>query len=159
MVPGSIPGDRILQRLKVLEPQALVTSHEPIPKLATSVETMYSTTKPLKHEKTTLNADPLPVRPGNEIEHCCQHFDPSRPCRSPQKKDHTVFCMACYLPSLNIVPPLDNTMDIDLPRPCFLKTKYADAYAETRDRTGDLQIFSLTLSQLSYRGLIIPKSL
>ena len=25
-------------------------------------------------------------------------------------------------------------------------------YAETRDRTGDLQIFSLTLSQLSYRG-------
>ena len=26
-------------------------------------------------------------------------------------------------------------------------------YAETRDRAGDLQIFSLTLSQLSYRGL------
>ena len=25
--------------------------------------------------------------------------------------------------------------------------------AETRDRTGDLQIFSLTLSQLSYRGI------
>ena len=25
--------------------------------------------------------------------------------------------------------------------------------AETRDRAGDLQIFSLTLSQLSYRGL------
>ena len=25
-------------------------------------------------------------------------------------------------------------------------------YAETRDRTGDFQIFSLTLSQLSYRG-------
>ena len=25
--------------------------------------------------------------------------------------------------------------------------------AETRDRTGDLQIFSLTLSQLSYRGM------
>ena len=25
-------------------------------------------------------------------------------------------------------------------------------HAETRDRTGDLQIFSLTLSQLSYRG-------
>ena len=24
--------------------------------------------------------------------------------------------------------------------------------AETRDRTGDLEIFSLTLSQLSYRG-------
>ena len=27
------------------------------------------------------------------------------------------------------------------------------SHAETRDRTGDLQIFSLTLSQLSYRGL------
>ena len=26
--------------------------------------------------------------------------------------------------------------------------------AETRDRAGDLQIFSLTLSQLSYRGLV-----
>ena len=26
------------------------------------------------------------------------------------------------------------------------------SYASTRDRTGDLQIFSLTLSQLSYRG-------
>ena len=26
-------------------------------------------------------------------------------------------------------------------------------HAKTRDRTGDLQIFSLTLSQLSYRGL------
>ena len=27
-----------------------------------------------------------------------------------------------------------------------------EANAETRDRTGDLQIFGLTLSQLSYRG-------
>ena len=27
--------------------------------------------------------------------------------------------------------------------------------AETRDRTGDLQIFSLTLSQLSYRGVLV----
>ena len=27
--------------------------------------------------------------------------------------------------------------------------------AETRDRTGDLQIFSLTLSQLSYRGYVL----
>ena len=26
--------------------------------------------------------------------------------------------------------------------------------AETRDRTGDLQIFGLTLSQLSYRGVV-----
>ena len=29
---------------------------------------------------------------------------------------------------------------------------YTNISAETRDRTGDLQIFSLTLSQLSYRG-------
>ena len=29
---------------------------------------------------------------------------------------------------------------------------FSKSYAETRDRTGDLQIFSLTLSQLSYRG-------
>ena len=28
----------------------------------------------------------------------------------------------------------------------------ANKSAETRDQTGDLQIFSLTLSQLSYRG-------
>ena len=32
------------------------------------------------------------------------------------------------------------------------KTADCKADAETRDRTGDLQIFSLTLSQLSYRG-------
>ena len=32
---------------------------------------------------------------------------------------------------------------------CLAKTQ---RYAETRDRTGDLQIFGLTLSQLSYRG-------
>ena len=31
-------------------------------------------------------------------------------------------------------------------------TKAMRNSAETRDRTGDLQIFSLTLSQLSYRG-------
>ena len=29
------------------------------------------------------------------------------------------------------------------------------ASAETRDRTGDLQSFSLTLSQLSYRGYVL----
>ena len=30
----------------------------------------------------------------------------------------------------------------------------SEGNAETRDRSGDLQIFSLTLSQLSYRGLM-----
>ena len=34
-------------------------------------------------------------------------------------------------------------------------TERAVANAETHDRTGDLQIFSLTLSQLSYRSLLI----
>ena len=32
--------------------------------------------------------------------------------------------------------------------------KLINECAETRDRTGDLQIFSLTLSQLSYRGFV-----
>ena len=32
-------------------------------------------------------------------------------------------------------------------------------HAETRDRAGDLQIFSLTLSQLSYRGSALPPRL
>ena len=32
-------------------------------------------------------------------------------------------------------------------------------HAETRDQTGDFQIFSLTLSQLSYRGLILSEHL
>ena len=31
-------------------------------------------------------------------------------------------------------------------------TRQRRSFAETRDRAGDLQIFSLTLSQLSYRG-------
>ena len=33
-----------------------------------------------------------------------------------------------------------------------MDTHSTHANAETQDRTGDLQIFSLTLSQLSYRG-------
>jgi hypothetical protein len=36
--------------------------------------------------------------------------------------------------------------------PCHQKQAKLKHHAETRDRTGDLQIFSLTLSQLSYRG-------
>ena len=34
-----------------------------------------------------------------------------------------------------------------------IKNRKEKNYAATRDRTRDLQIFSLTLSQLSYRGL------
>ena len=33
------------------------------------------------------------------------------------------------------------------------------ANAVTQDRTGDLQIFSLTLSQLSYRGHVLVESM
>gem|GEM_PF-1185726 len=32
------------------------------------------------------------------------------------------------------------------------ETKHLEYYAQTRTRTGDIQIFSLTLSQLSYLG-------
>ena len=39
-------------------------------------------------------------------------------------------------------------------QPWILTIKLAVHYAATRDRTRDLQIFSLTLSQLSYRGVI-----
>ena len=37
----------------------------------------------------------------------------------------------------------------------FIARLFSKSYAETRDRTGDLQIFNLTLSQLSYRGLLL----
>ena len=35
---------------------------------------------------------------------------------------------------------------------CYIKLRYQSCAAHARDRTKDLQIFSLTLSQLSYRG-------
>ena len=45
------------------------------------------------------------------------------------------------------------TMPMDCLRPASGAALCFDiVHAETRDRTGDLQIFSLTLSQLSYRG-------
>ena len=47
-----------------------------------------------------------------------------------------------------------------LPEVCVARSSHAPValvyvknHAETRDRTGDLQVFGLTLSQLSYRGL------
>ena len=39
-----------------------------------------------------------------------------------------------------------------LDRRQLLYCTHGHSFAETRDRAGDLQIFSLTLSQLSYRG-------
>ena len=41
--------------------------------------------------------------------------------------------------------------DADLSCYCA-RISFASRTAEARDQTGDLQIFSLTLSQLSYRG-------
>ena len=37
--------------------------------------------------------------------------------------------------------------------PCSTKLSYQSCAAHARDRTKDLQIFSLTLSQLSYMGV------
>ena len=37
--------------------------------------------------------------------------------------------------------------------PCSTKLSYQSCAAHARDRTKDLQIFSLTLSQLSYMGI------
>ena len=42
------------------------------------------------------------------------------------------------------------------PPPSTVNQEREEAYAATRDRTGDLQIFSLTLSQLSYHGCLSP---
>ena len=38
--------------------------------------------------------------------------------------------------------------------PCSTKLSYQSCAAHARDRTKDLQIFSLTLSQLSYMGIL-----
>ena len=38
--------------------------------------------------------------------------------------------------------------------PCSTKLSYQSYAAHARDRTKDLQIFSLTLSQLSYMGIL-----
>ena len=46
-----------------------------------------------------------------------------------------------------IEPPTLGLLD-----PCSTKLSYQSKRATTRDRSGDLQIFSLTLSQLSYSG-------
>ena len=54
--------------------------------------------------------------------------------------------------------PLGEGCAIQLRHRDLMKQLIADdttkAFAATRDRTGDLQIFSLTLSQLSYSGII-----
>ena len=49
----------------------------------------------------------------------------------------------------SVVP---NDPGAQLPTPRFRGRQRGCASAETRDRAGDLQIFSVTLSQLSYRG-------
>ena len=51
--------------------------------------------------------------------------------------------MADVLALLNVTPSIQRTE---------AQASSSKDAAETRDRAGDLQIFSLTLSQLSYRG-------
>ena len=54
--------------------------------------------------------------------------------------------MMCSSPHLSLFVSSHNIMNTDAQTADVLNN------AETQDRTGDLQIFSLTLSQLSYRG-------
>ena len=69
-------------------------------------------------------------------------------CRRPRAQMTHWFARACAAPH-------GRSACIGLPLPLEglegMSAQVVD-YAETRDRTGDLQIFSLTLSQLSYRG-------
>ena len=46
----------------------------------------------------------------------------------------------------------DSELKLEAPQAIQNAKPEKKTHAETRDRTGDLQIFSLTLSQLSYRG-------
>ena len=69
-------------------------------------------------------------------------------CRRPRAQMTHWFARACAAPH-------GRSACIGLPLPLEgLEGMSAQVveHAETRDRTGDLQIFSLTLSQLSYRG-------
>ena len=61
---------------------------------------------------------------------------------------HSAKGMASVQAKAPRLPPLPSF----LPTPPIQSTLQLCSCAETRDRTGDLQIFSLTLSQLSYRG-------
>ena len=56
-------------------------------------------------------------------------------------------------------PPTHPPTHLPLLGLCACQPAEGRKNAETRDRTGDLQIFSLTLSQLSYRGLMMQQTL
>ena len=56
--------------------------------------------------------------------------------------------MECMLQE-GLEPPTLGLLD-----PCSTKLSYQSCAAHARDRTKDLQIFSLTLSQLSYMGIL-----
>ena len=56
--------------------------------------------------------------------------------------------MECMLQE-GLEPPTLGLLD-----PCSTKLSYQSYAAHARDRTKDLQIFSLTLSQLSYMGIL-----
>ena len=65
---------------------------------------------------------------------------------SDREKQNRKQKKACVLQE-GLEPPTLGLLD-----PCSTKLSYQSKRATTRDRSGDLQIFSLTLSQLSYSG-------
>ena len=60
--------------------------------------------------------------------------------------------LECLAEEMHVATPQINSRSLRRDLSHIKEDKVEEAHAETRDRTGDLQIFSLTLSQLSYRG-------
>ena len=61
--------------------------------------------------------------------------------------------MECLAEEMCAATPQINSRSLRRDLSHIKEDKAEEAHAETWDRTGDLQIFSLTLSQLSYRGI------
>ena len=74
------------------------------------------------------------------------------PGLEPGSKDSESLVITNYTTRPPSAPGGTRTPDPGLIRPMLYQTELPERCASTRDRTRDLQIFSLTLSQLSYRG-------
>ena len=71
-------------------------------------------------------------------------------CVSSLRRGHAN--LLCIVPILNDVPKYIILIDFgNIKKLCVNKNENINA--SNRDRTSDLKIFSLTLSQLSYRGM------
>ena len=90
------------------------------------------------HSSTARGFEPLRAEPNGFLVHHLSH-SVTLSCCLPLPHISDAFALLC----LRAQPP-------HAPLPCCYAPTMTNA--ETRDRTGDLQIFSLTLSQLSYRG-------